>query len=302
MNPLGVIADETSHTIRGCLDWIADGHDVDGVELRKVEGKHVHELSPQKLGAIRRQVSNADKEIHAIASPMGKAWLDDDKEFTEHVAMAQPLVEAANILGTKRIRIFGGKRKLDTTAGFDRTLEFFRAVLAFIPNDITLVVENEPATMLATLGDVACLHSALGGDMRIEALFDPGNYFFDTTLVRVFAVINKPIEYLIDDEIEAHHPIISLVHIKNLVLDKTDMKGLTVGLNVGDLNFNHIIGTLMRCCPDVPFDLEPHRTETGQLSEADRHGPGDPGYAKPENAAHDLHVLRGITEALKNSD
>jgi len=304
-NKIGFIADETHHTVRGVLDWIGDEHDVDGIELRKVEGKHVHELSRQKLVAIKKMLDNENVDVHAIASPLGKGWfLDDDgnpntNEIQKHLAMVEPLIAAAAILGTDKIRIFGGKRKQDTTSGFEVVLDFFKAVLEKMPaSGLALTVENEDATFLSTLSDVACLYRNLGHDKRIKALFDPGNYFFATSIIRALKVLGKNINDLLELEINMHFNRIALVHVKNLRPDNTGMKGLTVALDQGDIDYKRVLGRLKVLGIEVPYDLEPHRTLTGQLDEHSRHQPGDPGYANPENVAEDLKTLENILSQI----
>jgi 3-dehydroshikimate dehydratase len=76
-----------------------------GIDVRSVDGIKVLDLSAEQLSTMRRKAEDAGLVIQAVGSPVNKVHLTPQNREIEFGKL-QRAIDAANVLGTKRIRIF----------------------------------------------------------------------------------------------------------------------------------------------------------------------------------------------------
>lgn len=115
---LAVITDEIAAGLEAALP-IALELGLSYVELNSVDGKNVAELSPQTLRGVRDRIEAAGMQVAAVGPPCFKACvLDDvpaarvseDPRFLEHLETLKRAAAAANVLGTRLVRVFSFRR------------------------------------------------------------------------------------------------------------------------------------------------------------------------------------------------
>ncbi len=83
----------------------AKSQGLDGIEVRSVWEKNVTTLSPDELKQVRKQAEDAGIAIAGVGSPVNKVEAKPEN-FEGEMDKLSRAIEAAHLLGTKRIRIF----------------------------------------------------------------------------------------------------------------------------------------------------------------------------------------------------
>lgn len=100
---LSAFGDEIDADLATQLDVLA-AEGVHHLELRGAWGKNVLDLDAGELARARALLDERGFGVSAIGSPIGKSHLDQGREF--EVARLERAVRAADILGTRLIRVF----------------------------------------------------------------------------------------------------------------------------------------------------------------------------------------------------
>ena len=100
---LCAFADESGKSLNEQIEnMLANG--VYNVELRSVDGVNVSNFTDEQAKEIYDKLSEKGIEVWSLGSPLGK--IDIEKPFEEHFNMLKRLLEIADIMHTKRIRMF----------------------------------------------------------------------------------------------------------------------------------------------------------------------------------------------------
>ena len=210
-------------------------------EPRGIDGKNISRLTNEEVAHLKERMEAAGIKISSIGSPIGKMKLEDD--FTEHFAKFQRVVEIANLLDTKYIRMFsfyhaGGD--VWTAEEREVVLARLRQMIAYAKEqDIVLLHENEKDVYGDTADRCADLMKELYCD-NFKAVFDPANFVQcgqDTKYA--YSILKDYIEYM---------------HIKDAILET----GRVVPAGMGDGNLEYILGELFKNGYDGYLSLEPH--------------------------------------------
>lgn len=171
---LSAFADEYSPDIDRQLEMLAQ-NGIRYIEPRHLFGKNISTLTPAEVKDGAARMKNAGIGVSSLGSPLGKVSLEAD--FGEHLEMAKRLMEAANVMGTQRIRMFSFYLPAGTTRAHCRgeVLDRLGQLLELAESHgITLCHENEAKIYGESPEDCLDLLSAFGG--RLRQVFDMGNF------------------------------------------------------------------------------------------------------------------------------
>lgn len=144
-------------------------------ELRNIDARCVIDYPACGIKDIRRRLDDSGISVSAVGSPIGKFPVT--RPLSEHMDAFSRALEAAHILGTKRIRMFSFFIPADKEPGAyrDEVLSRLSAMLDLAEKaDIQLCHENEKGIYGDTAARNLKLCEAFGGRLRL--IFDPANY------------------------------------------------------------------------------------------------------------------------------
>ena len=239
---LCAFADEASSELSGQIAALKR-NGISQLEIRGVNGKNIKDLSGDEVRAVKAALDEAGISVWSIGSPIGKISLADD--FTAHVEDFKRILEAADILGARRVRMFsffpveGMDEKMVKAAVYER----IAALISITPRYITLCHENEKEIFGENTENCLWLHRTFP---RLRAVFDPANFVqcgVDTA--KAWEALREYVDYL---------------HIKDAVEDGTVVPA---GMGIGNVPF--IVGEYLARGGDV-MTLEPHLFDFTGLS------------------------------------
>lgn len=150
-------------------------NDLDGLEIRNVDGTNVSDITVEKAKEVRKKMDDAGLITWSVGSPIGKIDIEKD-DFSAHVEKFKHTLQLGNILGAENIRLFSfyipqGKNPDDYKNEVIDRLGTFCDIAA--GSGIDLCHENEKGIY----GDIAtrCLElfKALPD---LKGIFDPANF------------------------------------------------------------------------------------------------------------------------------
>lgn len=213
---------------------------IDYIEIRGVNGKNITDHTLKEVKAIKKQLDEANVEVSAVGSPLGKIHITDP--FEEHFALFRHTVEIAKILGTKNIRLFS--YFMDTTKALDYVDEVVRRTKAFCDyvkgTDIILLHENEKGIYGDTPERCLELYKTMCSP-NFKLIFDPANFVQCgvETYPHAFNMLKNYVVY---------------IHIKDAVA----ANGEVVPSGFGDGHIKEIITKLYSRGYEGFLSLEPH--------------------------------------------
>ena len=239
---LCAFADEASSALSGQIAALKR-NGISHLEIRGVNGKNIKELSRAEVLEVKSALDGADIFVWSIGSPIGKISLADD--FHAHTEDFQRILEAADVLGAKRIRMFSffPVKGMSEQTVRDSVCERIDTLLSLTPEEITLCHENEKEIFGENTENCLFLHRTFP---RLRAVFDPANFVqcgVDTAAV--WKALCDYVDYL---------------HIKDAVTDGTVVPA---GMGIG--NVSMIVGDYLARGGDM-MTLEPHLFDFTGLS------------------------------------
>ena len=184
---LGIIADEIADDLAQALEFIA-AHSLHYCELREIWQSNMLSLTPSQLDRARELVQRYQLRVSAIASPIFKYALPGtvakpDNPLLFHSAftdkdsprLLRRAFEVAQLFGTSRVRVFSFWRVSKPEDVYQRVRDRLGLAAELAKrNGITLMLENEYDTNIATAGELGrILHDINSPCLR--ANWDPGN-------------------------------------------------------------------------------------------------------------------------------
>lgn len=264
-------ADEADPSFEGQIDAMLR-NDLQGIEIRSVDGQNIGEISCDKARELRRRLDDAGLTTWSIGSPIGKIHIETD-DFEAHKETFKRQLEIAHILGAENLRMFSFYMPMDKDPSIYKNEVIDRlGVLTnlAIGSGVLLCHENEKGIY----GDNAarCLE-ILEAVPLLRAVFDPANFV-----------------QCGQDTIEAWNllkPYVKYMHIKDSRND-----GSIVPAGLGDGNISYLLSEY-RLQGGREVTMEPHLAEFAGLGALEREGEksqvGEFGYATPA-AAFDAGV------------
>ncbi len=170
---INAFADESSPVLAEQIDAMKR-NGISGLEVRNVNGKNIGDLSNDEVLEVKKALADASLNTWSIGSAIGKISINDD--FAPHLDKHKRIIEIANMLDAKYIRLFSFymPKDVDPTPYRDEVIERMgKLVEAARGSGVLLCHENEKGIY----GDIAlrCLeiYKALP---ELGCIFDPANY------------------------------------------------------------------------------------------------------------------------------
>lgn len=150
---------------------------IEYIELRGVNGKNVSVLTENEVKETKKTLDDYGIKVSSIGSPLGKIDIKDDLDG--HYETAKRVYETANILGTKKVRVFSfysketpfDKCKSEIYAGLEKLVD--------LSDDTGLTLCHENEARIYGESPEKCLEIAKYFGGRIKCVFDMGNFVLD---------------------------------------------------------------------------------------------------------------------------
>lgn len=147
------------------------------IEPRFFDKRGVLDLTEEELTEVRRKLDAGGITVGSLGSPVGKYTIDGDFDEYMNTTFRRAL-RAAEILGTKRMRIFSFFVPQDTLAAHrDEVMRRMKKMVKVAAEcGIMLCHENESAIYGQMPGEVRELLTEVPG---LYGIFDPANYIMN---------------------------------------------------------------------------------------------------------------------------
>ena len=242
---LSAFADEASEALDGQIAALKRNR-IKFIEIRGVDGVNISNLSLDLTRAAGEKLSAAGIKVWSIGSPLGK--INADEPFEKTLAILDDLLDKAEILGAKRIRMFSffmEKDEYDKYASqvFERLAAMCEKAKA---RGVMLCHENESAIFGATVNNCEKLYDAVP---TLKSVYDPSNFIVwgeDT-----------------DDALARLLDRADYIHIKDCVASSKTIVPSGYGDGKIDYIVKHVSG-------DKTMTLEPHLYEFTGYSQIDK--------------------------------
>lgn len=182
-----VISDEISQDLKVAAAMARDFR-LEAVELRNVWGQRTDQLDAETARRALGILEEAGLAVAAIAAPVFKSIIDDEAAYREHLEVLRRSIDVAHLFGTDLVRAFTFWKDRPLDRAYSAILDRFVEPIRIAEDEgITLAVENEASTLIATGQQLAKLLGDLGSPV-VQALWDPGNARYDELQEQAFPV------------------------------------------------------------------------------------------------------------------
>lgn len=264
------IADKLSDQLR-----VLEELDIGYLELRGVWGKNVLHLDDEEAAKIRQVCDRRGIKISCIGSPIGKSPLADP--IATELANLDRIMQIADIVGTKRIRVFSFyPDDISTNAHYDQYVPEVIDRLSQLADraaahGFELFLENEREIVGDTVARCKALMAGLDKP-NLHFIWDPAN----------FVLCDEA--HVTDDGWDVLGRYTTYVHVKDARL----ADGSIQPAGQGDGQIPELLTRLNETGGTVFLALEPHLAIAGHSS----------GFSGPEGMAHAAEALRGVMRAV----
>lgn len=243
---LCAFADEADEAISGQIRALQE-NGIGMIELRRVDGKNVTELTCGEMKELRKRFDDAGIGVWSIGSPIGKVTVS--LPFRPHLELFRHTLELANLSGADRMRIFSFYMEPEQMPEYREEVISRLGQMVEIAKSCGVILchENEKGIY----GDIPqrCvhLHESIP-DLR--AVYDPANF------VQCGADTLQAWEQL--------EPYIDYMHVKD-----ANREGVVVPAGKGIANVPVLLKRYMAIGGSV-VTLEPHLALFAGISELER--------------------------------
>lgn len=171
------------------------------IELRSVNGTNISDLSIEKVNEIKKYLQNKNIKVSCIASPIGKISIDEidfENKFEEHLKKFKHVLNIAQILEVKYVRVFSFFLKREQKEKYkDLILEKMKSFIKEISDlDIVLLHENEKGIFGDDIESCLNLIEAIESK-KFKLIFDPANFVqVGVSPLKAYEKLKKFIEYV----------------------------------------------------------------------------------------------------------
>ncbi len=274
---LGIITDEVSQNIFEAAEF-CNKHGLNCMEVRSVNNRSPFDYTEEDINDIITAANRFGLTVCAISSPLFKCNYGDEAAVEYNIESFRKCAENAKRMGAQIIR------------GFDfweegislekRALAYGKIAEICEEYDVICALESDPAVHSSTpflLKDVL----AAINNLRIKALFDPGNEIWVTGVMSENAYdVLKP------------YGIVN-VHIKDAVCTDNETEAVKIG--TGQADFVTLFKKLIADCYNGPVMLETHYRKNIKLTEDQLKRPGGADFSNGAYEASEESII-----ALKN--
>lgn len=242
-------ADEADSMIDGQISaMLRNG--LDGLEIRGVDGVNIADISLRQAKEVKEKLDKAGLVTWSIGSPIGKIDIDDD--FEPHIEKFKHLLEVAEILGAKNMRIFSFfvPENCDYEKYRQKVLDRLSKLCEIAKDyDITLCHENEKGIWGDSSDRCKDIFDAIP---QIKCVFDPANFVqCNEDTLKAWNKLKTYVKYM---------------HIKD-ACDNGDIVPAGDGIgNVEAITMDYLSGG------GTIFTMEPHLMEFAGLAGLEKEG------------------------------
>ena len=269
---LSILTDEVSQDLSDVLRFAKDLQ-LDGIELRSLNGKAFKDLSPAEIKEVRTRCDDAGLKVSGAATPVFKCDLDSPEQIAEHVELYTRSVDAALTLGCEVVRVFTFLRRSHPASSDElkRAASHFPKLLELVRGTPAIVgVENEASCIVATGGETAEFLSHLPRDPQLGVVWDPCNIIYLDN-------VGDPVH----DEYPKIADRVIHVHIKDAKREGKKAAPECLEIGTGEIDFPAQFAALRERGYDGWVTLETHWRSV-RLDAESQHLPA--GYAFSANA------------------
>lgn len=237
---LSAFADEASPMIDGQISALLR-NEIPYLEVRGVDTKNIKDVTPAEAKELKKRLDDGGVSVWSMGSPIGKIRLDGN--MAGHIEDFKRIIECADILGAKRIRMFSfypvPEDSVEATR--DKALEAISSLLDVTPDNILLCHENEKGIF----GENAenC-HLILKTFPKIRGVFDPANFVqcgVDT--LKAWELLKEYVDYLHIKDAQADGSVVpageGMGNVEFIVRDYLSRGGEVMTL---EPHLNHFVG------------------------------------------------------------
>ncbi len=281
---LAVFTDEVSQDLETAIRF-ALPFNLDGVELRTVWEKQVHDLSDDELGRVRAMLAGHNLSVACIASPVFKCELDDSAAQREHLDYLRRCIRAAKLLDTRIIRLFTFWKRGPSAPVWDRIKQQFRPAVPIAEGEgMILGLENEASTYCATAAETRQFITEIGSS-ALKAIWDPCNEIYAGDGITPYPDAYRLVE-----------PWMVHLHVKDAYRDPATTEATICPVGDGSVDWKGQLGELLTKEYEGYASLETHwRPEA--LAEEVLNRPGGAGFSESGEYASDL-CMRNLLAIL----
>lgn len=173
---LSAFADEYADNLKEQCEAL-NKFGIEYIELRGVNGKNVSVLTENEVKETKKILDDFDIKVSSIGSPLGK--IDINGELNGHLETAKRVYETANILGTKKVRVFSFYSKETPFNECKRKIFDALEILLKSAENASLILCHENEARIYGESPEKCLEIAEYFGGRIKCVFDMGNFVLD---------------------------------------------------------------------------------------------------------------------------
>jgi sugar phosphate isomerase/epimerase len=261
--------DEAAPDLVGQVDAIVAAG-ITGLDLRSVDGINVLSLDNATLECVAEECRTRGCHVQAVGSPINKVTLSHNT-FEEETAKLSRAIHAAQLLGTRRIRIFTPETPPHQGAAAWADLKPIMETMIKMAQDADMVLlhENDAHYFGAFPEHAKHLFGDLGGP-NFKAAFD-----FANTVLIGFRPMRDWFPWLL--------PHLDTLHIK----DAVEAEHQVVPAGEGDGELVQTLQFVVSQGWSGPLTLEPHLKAAGPLG----------GFSGPDLFAHAAKKMKEVAEA-----
>lgn len=281
-----VITDEISQDLEQAAQ-VAVQFGLDGIELRSVWDKQLHEMTEKEIDRIQGICEKYNLEVCAIASPFFKCNLNRD-EINAQMRILEKTICWAKKLKCRMIRGFSFWQTGDFEAMLPQIAEAFKEPAQMLQEaDMVLALELDPSVYTCNGQRVARLVEAVNHSC-IKVLWDAGNDIYSPILERPFP--------------EGYHYVrshIAHVHIKDAVKNGDVVECVKIG--TGQVGWMAQLAALKADGYKGYISLETHYRKGAEISEELMRKPGGAAFSVGGREASE-ECLEALQEILQMQD
>lgn len=188
-------ADEASSMIDGQIAAMKR-NGISLLEIRGVDEENIKDITPDKAREVKKKLDDAGISVWSMGSPIGKIKTDGDLDA--HIEEHKRIMEYADILGTKRIRMFSflnfKENPLSWEEFEEKAFPMMKKLCDATPSEYILCHENEKRIFGENPEN--CL-KLLKEFKQLRAVFDPANFVqcgVDT--LKAWDMLKSHVEYM----------------------------------------------------------------------------------------------------------
>jgi len=276
-----VISDEISQDIERAVE-VAVSFGLEGIELRSVFGKNLHELNEKERIKIFNTVKAENMVISCLATPIFKCQIDDRVEFKQHLDILEKSIRIAHEWEVTMIRGFTFWQKGEFQELLPTIVKKISSIIPLLEeNKIIMIIESDPHTNANSTQKLKILLDNLNSKW-VKAIWDPGNNIYVIDAERTY-----PESY------ETLKNYIAHIHVKDAIKrDKDHTESCCIG--TGEVCWSKIINRLIADKYQGFLSLETHYRLNKEIAQEllDR----------PKGYAFSNYAEEASVESLQNWD